>query len=67
MCKKVIHTWESADFFPGEGKNFPGGTARTYFLPPKKQKDTIFLKKKYKKTFYILLPQEITVRVKQLS
>jgi hypothetical protein len=30
-------TWASADFFPREGKNFPGG-ARTYFLPKKTTK-----------------------------
>jgi hypothetical protein len=33
---KFACSWASADFFPGEGKNFPGG-ARTYFLPKKQQ------------------------------
>jgi hypothetical protein len=34
----------SADFFPEEGKNFPGG-ARTFFLPKKRQKILFFPKK----------------------
>jgi hypothetical protein len=47
MLTKMAHlsSWASADFFPGEGKNFPGGGARTYFLPKNNIKDTIFPKK----------------------
>jgi len=45
-------TWASADFFPGEGKNFPRG-ARTYFLPKKQQKRYYFSQKSLK-TYYFL-------------
>jgi hypothetical protein len=41
-------TWASADFFPGEGKNFPGGGARTYFLPKKQRKRYYFSEKSLK-------------------
>jgi hypothetical protein len=43
-------SWASADFFPGEGKNFPGG-ARTYFLP-KKQRKRYYFSQKSLKTYY---------------
>jgi hypothetical protein len=32
-------------FFPGEGKKFPGGAAKTFFLPKNSKKVTIFPKK----------------------
>ncbi len=41
VIKKYFKSWASADFFPGEGKKFPGG-ARTYFLPKKLQKRYYF-------------------------
>ncbi len=39
--------WASADFFPGEGKNFPGGVGEQepIFCLKNKEKDTIFPKK----------------------
>ncbi len=43
--------WASADFFPGEGKNFPGGQGPTFCLKSNK-KDTIFPKNS--KTYYFL-------------
>jgi hypothetical protein len=44
--------WASADFFPGEGKNFPGG-ARTYFLPKKQRKRYYFSQKKSKNILFL--------------
>ncbi len=48
--KDLPLTWASADLFPGEGNNFPGG-AKTYFLP-KNNKNTIFYKKNIKTYYY---------------
>jgi hypothetical protein len=45
--------WASEDFFPGEGKNFPGGT-RTYFLP-KRQRKRYYFSPKSLKTYYFWL------------
>jgi hypothetical protein len=45
-----ILTWASSDFFPGEGKNFPGGQEPTFCLKSN-EKDTIFPKKSLK-TYY---------------
>jgi hypothetical protein len=45
-------TWASADFFPGEGKNFPGG-ARTYFLPKKATSKILFFPKKSKNILFL--------------
>jgi hypothetical protein len=47
-------TWASADFFPGEGKNFPrgmGGQEPTFCLK-NNGKDTIFPKKAKKHTIF---------------
>ncbi len=43
-------TWASADFSPGEGKNFPGGQEPTFCLK-NNEKDTSFSKKRLK-TYY---------------
>jgi hypothetical protein len=45
------YTWASADFFPREGKNFPG--ARTYFLPKKQRKRYYFSQKKSKNILFL--------------
>jgi len=37
-------------FFPGEGKIFQGGGAKTYYLPKKCPKHTIFFQKRLKHT-----------------
>jgi hypothetical protein len=49
----VAQPWASADIFPGESKNFPGG-ARTYFLS-KKQQERYFSQKSLK-TYYFAPP-----------
>jgi hypothetical protein len=40
----IVHKYSWADFFPGEGKNFPGGQKPTFCLK-NNQKDTIFPQK----------------------
>jgi hypothetical protein len=59
-----VQSWASAAFFPGEGKNFPGG-ARTYFLPtkkilfsPKKSKNILFLASRARGGARALLAQD---------
>jgi hypothetical protein len=46
-----LMTWASADFFLGEGKNFPGGQEPTFY-PKTTKKIQFFQKKKNLKTYY---------------
>ncbi len=41
----ILFSWASAEFFPGEGKNFPGGWQEPTFCQKNNKKDTIFPKK----------------------
>ncbi len=48
-----LKAWASADFFPGEGKNFPGGGGQEpTFCLKSNEKDTIFPKKVLKHTIF---------------
>ncbi len=39
--------------FPGDGKNFPGEGARTYFFPKKTAKKILFFSKKSKNILFL--------------